>query len=59
MMPEKLSARITQIAIDSNVPECWPCTLVRISLRLRPLVFVLGAGCGFVLGALLCAWVLA
>jgi hypothetical protein len=57
-MPAALSARIVRIAQESHVPECWACTLLRVSIRLRPVVFACGAIAGFVMGAMLTAWVL-
>lgn len=55
MMRSALLTRVTTIAVRHTVPDCWPCTLLRISLALRWRIalaaFLAGVGFGLVAGA--------
>ncbi len=46
--PGRLSVAINRIAAEENIPGCWPCTLLRISLRLQWVALLGGWGLGFV-----------
>lgn len=45
-------ATVTQIAARHTVPDCWPCTLLRISLALRWRIALAALLLGVALGGL-------
>lgn len=49
-MNQRLVNRINRIAAESDVPGCWPCTLLRVSVRLQWLVLLIGWGLGAITG---------
>lgn len=41
---------VNRIAAECDVPGCWPCTLLRVSVRLQWLVLLIGWGIGLATG---------